>query len=171
VIIPWPGKAIDQAVYLRAVAAEYGQAVATSLLLLPRDTIPLTSQGKPNREAIRALGRADGTSSTVGKTTRLARGLHRQGAQARQPSQIDSADAGQIGLTLQFQANFRRTYFQRSALLKNLCKIQFAFELLKLLLNFVFTSGDLELVDIIEFDCRSQTKLAIRHKAPMPNRS
>ena len=68
-IIPWPGKAIDQAVYLRAVAAEYGQAVATSLLLLPRDTIPLTSQGKPNREAIRVLGRADGTSSTVGKTT------------------------------------------------------------------------------------------------------
>jgi fatty-acyl-CoA synthase len=54
VIIPWPGKAIDQAVYLRAVAAEYGQAVATSLLLLPRDTIPLTSQGKPDREAIRA---------------------------------------------------------------------------------------------------------------------
>jgi fatty-acyl-CoA synthase len=69
VIIPWPGKAIDQAVYLRAVAAEYGQAVATSLLLLPRDTIPLTSQGKPDREAIRALGRAGGTSSTVGKTT------------------------------------------------------------------------------------------------------
>jgi hypothetical protein len=69
VIIPWPGKAIDQAVYLRAVAAEYGQAVATSLLLLPRDTILLTSQGKPDREAIRALGRADGTSSTVAKTT------------------------------------------------------------------------------------------------------
>jgi len=69
VIIPWPCKAIDQAAYLRAVAAEYGQAVATSLLLLPRDTIPLTSQGKPDREAIRALGRAGGTSSTVGKTT------------------------------------------------------------------------------------------------------
>jgi hypothetical protein len=69
VIIPWPGKAIDQAVYLRAVAAEYGQAVATSLLLLPRDTIPLTSQGKPDREAIRALGQAGGTSSTVGNTT------------------------------------------------------------------------------------------------------
>jgi acyl-CoA synthetase (AMP-forming)/AMP-acid ligase II len=55
---PRPGNAIDQAVYLRAVAAEYGQAVATSLLLVPRDTIPLTSQGKPDREAIRALGRA-----------------------------------------------------------------------------------------------------------------
>jgi len=51
-------------------------------------------------------------------------------------------------LTLQFQTNFGRTYFQSSALLKNLFKIQFAFELLKLLLNFVFTSGDLELVDI-----------------------
>jgi hypothetical protein len=30
--------------------------VATSLRLLPRDTIPLTAQGKPDREAIRALG-------------------------------------------------------------------------------------------------------------------
>jgi fatty-acyl-CoA synthase len=56
VIIPWLGKAIDQAGYLRAVAAEHGQAVATSLLLLPRDTIPLTSQGKPDREAIRDWG-------------------------------------------------------------------------------------------------------------------
>ena len=37
-------------------------------------------------------------------------------------------------------------------MLKKLVKIQFAFELLKLLLNFVFTSGDFELVDIIEFD-------------------
>jgi fatty-acyl-CoA synthase len=74
VIIPWPGKAIDQVVYLRAVAAEYGQAVATSLLLVPRDTIPLTSQGKPDREAIRALGRAGGTSSQSGRPRRLARG-------------------------------------------------------------------------------------------------
>jgi fatty-acyl-CoA synthase len=63
VIIPWHGKAIDQASYLRAVAAEFGQAVAASLLLLPRDTIPLTSQGKPDREAIRALGRVGGNKS------------------------------------------------------------------------------------------------------------
>jgi fatty-acyl-CoA synthase len=62
-------KTIDHAVYLGAVAAEYGKAVATSLLLLPRETIPLTPQGKPDREAIRALGRAGDTSSTVGKTT------------------------------------------------------------------------------------------------------
>lgn len=58
VIISWPGKAIDPAVSLRAVAAEHGLAVATSLLLVPRDSFPLTSQGKPDREAIRALGRA-----------------------------------------------------------------------------------------------------------------
>lgn len=58
--------------------------------------------------------------------------LHRQGAQAGQPSQIDSANAGLIGLTLQLQANFGRTYFQSSALLKNLVKIQFGLELFKL---------------------------------------
>jgi fatty-acyl-CoA synthase len=73
VIIPWPGKEIDQAAYLRAIAAEYGQAVATSLLLLPRNSIPLTSQGKPDRETIRALGRADTTFPTVGRPQRFAR--------------------------------------------------------------------------------------------------
>jgi acyl-CoA synthetase (AMP-forming)/AMP-acid ligase II len=63
------GRRIDRSSGLSPrVAAEYGQTVTTSLLLLPRDTIPLTSQGKPDREAIRALGRAGGTSSTVGKT-------------------------------------------------------------------------------------------------------
>ena len=41
-----------------------------------------------------------------------ARQRHRQGAQAGQPRQIDSANAGQIGLTLQLQANFGRTYFK-----------------------------------------------------------
>ena len=49
-----------------------------------------------------------------------------------------------------------RTCFQSSALLKNLFKIQFGLELLKLLLNLVFTFGDLELIGIIEFDCRLQ---------------
>jgi fatty-acyl-CoA synthase len=61
VVIPWPGMTIDHAACLRAVAAEFGEAVARSLLLLPRMTIPLTRQGKPDREAIRALGRTDAT--------------------------------------------------------------------------------------------------------------
>jgi hypothetical protein len=37
-----------------------------------------------------------------------------------------------------------------------LCKIQFGLELLKLLPNPVFTFGDLELIGIIEFNCRLQ---------------
>jgi fatty-acyl-CoA synthase len=61
VAIPWPGMTIDHAACLGAVAAEFGEAVARSLLLLPRMTIPLTRQGKPDREAIRALGRTDAT--------------------------------------------------------------------------------------------------------------
>jgi fatty-acyl-CoA synthase len=61
VAIPWPGMTIDHAACLGAVAAEFGEAVARSLLLLPRMAIPLTQQGKPDREAIRALGRTDAT--------------------------------------------------------------------------------------------------------------
>jgi fatty-acyl-CoA synthase len=60
VVIPWPGMTIDHAACLGAVAAEFGEAVARSLLLL-RLAIPLTRQGKPDREAIRALGRTDAT--------------------------------------------------------------------------------------------------------------
>jgi fatty-acyl-CoA synthase len=61
VVTPWPGMTIDHAACFGAVAAEFGEAVARSLLLLPRMAIPLTQQGKPDREAIRALGRADAT--------------------------------------------------------------------------------------------------------------
>ena len=57
-----------------------------------------------------------------------------------------------MGLALQAQANLGRARFQSSALLQDLLKIQLEVELLKLLFNLVFTSGDLELIGIIEFD-------------------
>jgi fatty-acyl-CoA synthase len=76
VVIPWPGMTIDCAACLDAVAAEYGEAVTRSLLLLPRNTIPLTRQGKPDREAIHALGRAAiaGTPSTLRSQAQLSGG-------------------------------------------------------------------------------------------------
>ena len=54
-IIPWQGATIDGAACHRAIAERFGEGVASSLYLLPRDIIPLTAQGKPDREAIRAL--------------------------------------------------------------------------------------------------------------------
>jgi fatty-acyl-CoA synthase len=54
-IIPWQGATIDRAACLRAIAERFGEAVASSLYLIPREIIPLTAQGKPDREAIRAL--------------------------------------------------------------------------------------------------------------------
>jgi fatty-acyl-CoA synthase len=55
VVLPRSGARIDEANCLKAIAAEHGPAVARSILLLVRETIPLTPQGKPDREAIRAL--------------------------------------------------------------------------------------------------------------------
>jgi fatty-acyl-CoA synthase len=49
---------IDRAACLAAVAAAHGEAVARSLVLLPAETVPLTPQGKPDREAIRAACRS-----------------------------------------------------------------------------------------------------------------
>jgi fatty-acyl-CoA synthase len=37
-----------------AVAAAHGEAVATMLVVVPTDDIPLTEQGKPDRSAILA---------------------------------------------------------------------------------------------------------------------
>jgi fatty-acyl-CoA synthase len=58
VLLPWLGTRIDEAICLKAVTAEHGYAVGRSLILITCGTIPLTAQGKPDREAIRALGQA-----------------------------------------------------------------------------------------------------------------
>jgi fatty-acyl-CoA synthase len=58
VVLPLHGAKVDEKACRDAVAAELGEAVAASLILLARAFLPLTPQGKPDREAIRALGRA-----------------------------------------------------------------------------------------------------------------
>jgi len=57
-LLPWPGTPIDEAACRDAVAARLGETVAATLVLVASDKTPLTPQGKPDREAIRLLGRA-----------------------------------------------------------------------------------------------------------------
>jgi len=59
VLLPWPNTRIDCEACRPAVVAKHGQAVAATLLLLTPQGLPLTPQGKPDREAIRALGRTE----------------------------------------------------------------------------------------------------------------
>ena len=58
VVLPWTGTAIDRAACQQAVADRHGNSIAASVLVLARSEIPLTEQGKPDRDAIRALGDA-----------------------------------------------------------------------------------------------------------------
>ncbi len=57
VLLPWPNTRIDCEACRRAVSAEHGQAVAATLLFLTPEAIPLTPQGKPDRQTIMALAR------------------------------------------------------------------------------------------------------------------
>ncbi len=52
-VVPWPAAAIDPAACGEAIAARHGIEV----IVLPLDRVPLTEQGKPDREAIRLLAR------------------------------------------------------------------------------------------------------------------
>lgn len=52
--LAWPGGQVDAAACVEAVSAEHGATIAASLRVLPMDRIPLTEQGKPDRDAIRA---------------------------------------------------------------------------------------------------------------------
>jgi fatty-acyl-CoA synthase len=49
------GKRIDAALGIAAMADAFGAALAASVHLFFGDSVPLTPQGKPDREAIRAL--------------------------------------------------------------------------------------------------------------------
>jgi fatty-acyl-CoA synthase len=61
-VVPWPGSAVDADACRAAVAMEHGSEAAASLALVPLARVPRTEQGKPDRPAIRALGRAAGVS-------------------------------------------------------------------------------------------------------------
>jgi len=53
-VVPWPGLFVDRTKCLNAIAAQHGPA---AVVILPLARVPLTEQGKPDREAIRQLGR------------------------------------------------------------------------------------------------------------------
>jgi hypothetical protein len=56
-VLSWPGQIIDIAGCLDAIAGAFGPSVASTVVVLPVDRIPLTEQGKPIRPEIRRLGR------------------------------------------------------------------------------------------------------------------
>jgi acyl-CoA synthetase (AMP-forming)/AMP-acid ligase II len=61
-VVPWPGSAVDTDACRAAVAMEHGSEAAASLAVVPLARVPRTEQGKPDRPAIRALGREAGVS-------------------------------------------------------------------------------------------------------------
>lgn len=56
-IEPWPGRTVDTAGCLDTISGAAGPPVASTVVVLPVDSIPLTEQGKPNRPEIRRLAR------------------------------------------------------------------------------------------------------------------
>jgi hypothetical protein len=56
-VVPWPGQTVDATGCLDAISDEFGPSVATTVVVLPMDWIPLTEQGKPNRPQIHRLAR------------------------------------------------------------------------------------------------------------------
>jgi fatty-acyl-CoA synthase len=56
-VLPWPDQAVDTVGCTDAISGAFGPAVASTVVVLPMDRIPLTEQGKPNRPEIRRLGR------------------------------------------------------------------------------------------------------------------
>ena len=56
-VVPWPGRAVDATGCLDTISGTFGPSVASTVIVLPVDQIPLTEQGKPNRPDIRRPGR------------------------------------------------------------------------------------------------------------------
>jgi acyl-CoA synthetase (AMP-forming)/AMP-acid ligase II len=56
-VVPWPGRAVDATGCLDTISGTFGPSVASTVVVLPVDQIPLTEQGKPNRREIRRRGR------------------------------------------------------------------------------------------------------------------
>lgn len=56
VVLPWKGAPVDAAQCVRAVEASFGRAVARRVHILPLASVPLTKQGKPDRDVIRTMG-------------------------------------------------------------------------------------------------------------------
>ena len=56
-VVPWPGSSIDPAECRAAISARHETLAAVPVTIVPLDRVPLTEQGKPDRMAIRQLGR------------------------------------------------------------------------------------------------------------------
>jgi fatty-acyl-CoA synthase len=54
---PWPGHTSDTKGCLDTISTAFGPSVASTVMILPVERIPLTEQGKPNRPEILRLGR------------------------------------------------------------------------------------------------------------------
>jgi fatty-acyl-CoA synthase len=59
-VLSWPGQTVDIAGCLDTITGAFGPSVASTVVVLPVDAIPLTEQGKPNRPEIRELAAATG---------------------------------------------------------------------------------------------------------------
>jgi fatty-acyl-CoA synthase len=62
VVVPWEGVTIDPQACLTAIAAKHGPEAAARFVVITLENIPLTEQGKPDREAIKQLGRGHNRS-------------------------------------------------------------------------------------------------------------
>jgi len=56
-VLSWPGQTVDTAGCLDTITGAFGPSVASTVVILPVDWIPLNEQGKPNGPEIRRLGR------------------------------------------------------------------------------------------------------------------
>lgn len=56
-VVPWPGVPVDDRVCRSAVAEQFGEPFAGQLAFFSMDRVPLTEQGKPDRTAIKEIGR------------------------------------------------------------------------------------------------------------------
>jgi fatty-acyl-CoA synthase len=58
VVVPWEEVTLDPQICLTAIAEKHGREAAARFVVIAVKNIPLTEQGKPDREAIKQLGRA-----------------------------------------------------------------------------------------------------------------
>jgi fatty-acyl-CoA synthase len=87
-VVPWPRSAVDSAQCLLAVSAAHGTDVAESLIIVEVERLPVTEQGKPDRQIIQSLGRLHGERRAVARrpASSAISGAHRASAASRQES-------------------------------------------------------------------------------------
>jgi len=56
-VVPWEGVSIDPQACLTTIAEEHGPEAAAPFVVIAMRNIPVTEQGKPDREAIKQLAR------------------------------------------------------------------------------------------------------------------